>query len=420
MQDERLQLCLEFEAGELSRAEICRCYRVSRKTGYKWWEQYQREGVAGLADRSRAPHERPHAVDEETVGAILALRALHPSWGERKLKAWLERERPGRGWPCASSIGAVLKRYGLTKAPKRRRRATPTHERIEPSGANQVWAIDFKGWFLTGDGRRCDPLTLSDVHTRYLLRCQGVDATSAAFVQPLLDAAFREYGLPARIRSDNGSPFASTGVGGLSRLSVRWLRLGIALERIEPGHPEQNGRHERMHRTLKQETAMPPERSLRAQQRAFDRFRREYNEERPHEALAMATPASLYEPSARAFPSRLPEMEYPAGFALRVVKRQGDVKWRSGRFFLGEALGGETVGIEEVEDGWRVWFGPLLLAYLDETEMHQARKKSSGAGGARWRAQFLDGSGRPAGSRRRPKTKTGCSAKSKLPPKDNP
>jgi transposase InsO family protein len=420
VQDERLGLCLEFEAGERSRAEICRRYGVAPKTAYKWYARYVAEGVAGLADRSRAPHNQPHAVDAETVGAILAARARYPSWGERKLHAWLEREHPERDWPCPSTIGAILKRHGLTSPPKRRRRASPSHELAEPSAANQVWAIDFKGWFRTGDGRRCDPLTLTDVHTRYLLRCQAVDETGAAFVRPLLEAAFREYGLPARMRSDNGPPFASTGVGGLSRLSVWWLRLGIGLERIEPGHPEQNGRHERMHRTLKQETARPPARNSRAQQRAFDRFQFVYNEQRPHEALGMATPGSLYRPSPRPFPHRLPEMEYPAGFALRIVEQHGDVNWRFGRFFLGEALGGETVGFEEVEDGWRVWFGLLPLAYLDAREMREANKKSRGAGRARWKAQFLDGSGRPTGSRRRPKTKTGKQAKTKLPRKDNP
>ena len=407
MQEERLRLCLEFEAGELSRAEICRRHDVSRRVGYKWYERYRAAGLAGLADRSKAPHNQPNAVDAETVGAILEVRARHPSWGERKLKAWLERERGERSWPCASSIGAVLKRHGLTSPPKRRRRAAPSQELGEPRAANQVWAIDFKGWFHTGDGRRCDPLTLTDVHTRYLLRCQGVDETGAAFVRPLLEAAFREYGLPARMRSDNGPPFASTGVGGLSRLSVWWLRLGIGLERIEPGKPQQNGRHERMHRTLKQETARPPERTLRAQQRAFDRFRLEYNQERPHEALEMATPGSLYEPSARPFPGRLPEMEYPAGFAVRIVQQHGDVRWRYGRFFLGEALAGETVGFEEVEDGWRVWFGPLPLASLDARPMHKANKKSGGAQRGRWKAQFLDGSGRPTGSRRRPKNQKG-------------
>lgn len=420
MQDERLQLCLEFEAGELSRAQICRRYGVSGKTAYKWFGEYRRHGVAGLADRSRAPHNQPHAVDAETVGAILAARARYPSWGERKLKAWLEREQGGRKWPCASTIGAVLKRHGLTSTPKRRRRASPTPQLAEPNGANQVWAIDFKGWFRTGDGQRCDPLTLTDVHTRYLLRCQAVDETSAKFVRPLLEAVFREYGMPARIRSDNGPPFASTGVGGLSRLSVWWLRLGIGLERIEPGHPEQNGRHERMHRTLKRETARPPARTLRAQQRAFDRFRREYNEERPHEALAMATPGSLYAPAGRPFPERLPELEYPAGFTRRIVQERGDVRWRFGRMFLGEALAGETVGFEEIEHGWRIWLGPLPLALLDERQIREAKPRPGFARRGRLKAQFLDGSGRPTGSRRRPKTKTGKLAKTQPPHKDNP
>ena len=203
----------------------------------------------------------------------------------------------------------MLKRYGLTRPNKRRRRATPSSELTRPEAANQVWAIDFKGWFRTGDGVRCDPLTISDTHTRYLLRCQAMDRTGGRFVRPLMEATFREYGLPARIRSDNGSPFASTGVGGLSRLSVWWLRLGITPERIAPGHPEQYGRHERLHRTLKQDTAQPPSRTPRAQQQAFDRFRRTYNEERPHEALGRATPASWYEPSLRSFPERLPERE---------------------------------------------------------------------------------------------------------------
>ncbi len=232
VQDERLLLVEEFAAGERSRAEICRRYGVSRKTGYKWYEQFLLHGLAGLADRSRKPLHQPNAVDEETLGGILEARARYPSWGERKLKAWLEREHRERRWPSTSSIGSILQRFGLTRPHKRRRRATPSSELTQPRAANQVWAIDFKGWFRTGDGQRCDPLTLSDTHTRYLLRCQAVDQTGGKFIRPLLEASFREYGLPARILSDNGSPFASTGIGGLSRLSVWWLRLGIMHERI--------------------------------------------------------------------------------------------------------------------------------------------------------------------------------------------
>jgi putative transposase len=220
VQDERLLLVEQFVAGELSRAEICRGFGVSRKTGYKWFEQYRLAGIGGLADRSRRPHHQPQAVDEQTIGAILEARSRYASWGERKLHAWLERERPQRSWPCPSTIGAILKRYGLTHPAKRRRRATPSSELTSPEAANQVWAIDFKGWFRTEDGVRCDPLTISDTHTRYLLRyllrCQAMDRTGGKFVRP-------------------------------SRLSVWWLRLGIVPERIAPGHPEQNGRHERMH-----------------------------------------------------------------------------------------------------------------------------------------------------------------------------
>jgi transposase InsO family protein len=418
VQDQRLELIGEFEAGERSRAEICRRYGVSAKTAYKWYGRYLAAGVAGLADRPRRPHHQPRALEEATIGAILAARARYPIWGERKIRAWLEREHPEGEWPAASTIGAVLKRYGLTRPPKRRRRASPSHELVAPTAVNEVWAIDFKGWFLTGDGSRCEPLTISDTHSRYLLRCQAVDATGGKFLKPLLEMTFREYGLPGRIRSDNGAPFASTGIGGLSRLSVWWLRLGVLPERIEPGHPEQNGRHERMHRTLKQATATPPAHTARAQQRAFDRFRREYNEERPHEALAMATPASLYTASLRPFPERLPEMEYPAGLALRRVELHGAISWRHERVFLGEALAGETVGLEELEDGWRVWFGPLPLAWIDARELHDERRRPDSRGRRCWTALFLDGSGRPTGSRRRPKTKSGKGRKSN-PSRDN-
>lgn len=420
VQDERLKLVQEFAAGEKPRAEICRCYGVSRKTGYKWYEEFLRYGVGGLANHSRAPHNQPQAIDEETIGAILEARAKHSSWGERKLVTWLESEHPEHNWPCASSIGALLKRYGLTRPGKRRRRAHPSHELVEASAANQVWAIDFKGWFRTGDGRRCDPLTISDTHTRYLLRCQIVARTSGEFVRPLLETTFREYGLPQRIRSDNGAPFASTGIGGLSGLSVWWLRLGILPERIEPGHPEQSGRHERMHRTLQQETAQPPACSLGAQQRAFDRFRTEYNEERPHEALGMATPASLYAPAGRPFPERLPEIEYPAGFALRRVEQHGGISWMHERVFLGEALSGETVGVEELEHGWRIWFSTLPLAWIDASDLRATQRRRDSRGRRYWKPQFLDGSGRPPDSPRRPKTTTGKDHHPKPSPAANP
>ena len=369
MQDERMKFVMEIEAEEESMAEICRAYGVSRKTGYKWLERHQAEGVAGLADRSRAPHSHPNAVSAADEEAILKLRSQHSNWGERKLRKYLNVNWPEQAWPSASAIGDILKRHGLTHAHRRRRRATPSSTLSSATAPNIVWAIDFKGYFRTGDGERCDPLTISDTASRYLLRCQAVDRPDYAHVRPLLEATFREYGLPLALRSDNGPPFASVGLGGLSRLSVLCIRLGVMPERIKPGHPEQNGRHERMHRTLKQDTAQPPKATLRAQQRAFHSFRRIYNEERPHEALEMETPASVYVPSPRRYPARLPEIEYPDGFEVRRVKEHGDVCLAGRRFYLSEALTGELVGLQENEHGWRIWFGPIELARLDRKHL---------------------------------------------------
>lgn len=403
VQDERARFIWELEAAERSMAEICRAYGISRKTGYKWLQRYRSEGVAGLADRSRAPQRRPNATPESIEREVLALRAERPYWGERKLHSFLERERPQQGWPAPSTIGVLLKRHGLTHPPRRRRRATPSASLSTAGEPNQVWAIDFKGHFRTGDERRCDPLTLSDTASRYLLRCQAVERADGAHVRALLEATFREYGLPQAIRSDNGPPFASVGLGGLSRLAVWWVRLGVMPERIEPGHPEQNGRHERLHRTLKRETANPPRATRRAQQRAFEAFRKQYNEERPHEALQMSTPASVYVPSPREYPARLPELAYPEQFQLRRVQPHGDIVFGNRGIFLSEVLSGEVVALEEQEQGWRIWFGPLELAWVDREQLTQRPRRTP----SRWtrpraQARFLTRvCGRPKGSLRR-------------------
>jgi transposase InsO family protein len=378
VQDERARFVLEADAEEVALAELCREYGISRKTGYKWIARFQSEGVAGLADRSRAPHTQPQAVSEQIEQQIVELRTQHPRWGERTLKSWLEQHRDDESWPAAATIGAILKRRGLTVPRKRQPRATPSTELNTATAANQVWGIDFKGWFRTQDGSRCDPLTISDLHSRYLLRCQVVRRCDDTHVRPLLVAAFREYGLPERIRSDNGPPFATTGRGGLSRLAVWWIRLGIVPERIEPGKPQQNGRHERMHRTLKQYTAQPAARTVRAQQKAFDEFRKEYNEQGPHQGLGMATPASLYAASGREYPRRLPELKYPAGWIQRRVTASGEVKHQGQRFFLSEVLEGQIVGLEEIDDEcYRLWFGPAELGLLDrrQWQMKQSARK---------------------------------------------
>jgi putative transposase len=364
--DERTQFIAACLLGEESMSVLCRQCGISRKTGYKWLDRYAAAGPAALGERSHAPHRQPHAIAASVEEAILALRVRHPHWGPRKLRAWLERRHAGP-WPAPSTIGALLHRTGLTVPRRPRRRAAASAGACGPAGsANAIWAADFKGWFRTGDGRRCEPLTISDVYSRYLLRCQVLASPTGGLARPVFEATFREYGLPRVIRTDNGSPFASLSAAGLSRLAVWWIRLGIRPERIEPGHPEQNGQHERLHRTLKQETATPPQGTLPAQQRAFDHFRRVYNDERPHEALGQQPPALWYAPSPRAYPERLPVPEYPATYVVRRAHPNGEIKWRGGRVRISQALAGEPVGLEEIAEGcWRVWFGSVALGWLD-------------------------------------------------------
>ena len=392
--EERFRLVERWKASGESVAELARRFAVSRKTAYKWLERYELGGLEELADRSRRPLVQAGRTAPEIEQWVVDLRRTHPSWGPRKLRSWLVRHRAERSWPAESTLALILDRQGLTGRRKQRRRATPSAAPLAHAvEANDVWAIDFKGWFRCGNGVRCDPLTLSDAATRYLLCCRALVATNTERVRAALTAVFREYGLPRRMRSDNGAPFASTGVGGLSALSVWWIRLGIVPERIEPGEPQQNGRHERMHRTLKEETAAPPAATVPAQQARFDEFGRVYNFERPHEALGGECPADRYQRAAREFPERLAELEYPAGFVLRKADQDGKIRWKQARCRVGAALAGEVVGVEEVDDGvWRLWFGPAPLGLLDERKGYsQAAKK----GFSSW-PPLRPPSGRPA------------------------
>ena len=365
--DERMRFVVEYRQGQWSMADLCRVYGISRKTGYKLIYRYRDDGPVGLLDRSRAPRRQARAVSVEREEGIVRARTRHPTWGPRKLRAWLRDRQPREEWPAASTIGAILTRHGLT-APRRHRRHTPRYSEpfVGCTAPNDVWCADFKGWFRTGDGRRCDPFTLTDAASRFLLRCQVVPHPAYEWVQPIVEAAFREYGLPRTIRTDNGPPFASVGLGGLSRLAIEWIKWGIIPERIAPAHPEQNGRHERFHRTLAADTAAPPQTNARAQQRAFDRFRREYNEERPHEALGQKTPAAIHHPSPRLCPPRMPAIEYPAEMAVRRVGRRGSIRWRGDWVSLSRVLIGEWVGLSQRDDRyWDIYFGPVLLALWD-------------------------------------------------------
>ncbi len=364
--DERMRFVIAVDAREEAFAAVCRRFGVSRKSGYKWLERYEEAGVEGLVDRSRAPLHHPQAVTEEIAERCLAVRRAHPTWGPVKVRAWLERRAPQTPWPAASTIGALFDREGLTIKRRLRRRSPPSSAPFAHCGAaNDVWCVDFKGWFLTGDGTHCEPLTLSDAHSRYLLRCQAMARTDTEHVWPVLDAAFREFGLPHRLRSDNGPPFASRGAGGLSRLSVKVIKAGVMPERIAPGKPQQNGRLERLHLTLLQDTANPPARSLREQLERLRSFQSLYNEERPHEALGNDTPAEHYAVSPRCFDGVLREPNYGPDHTVRRVRHSGEIKWHGNTIYISEALIGEPVGLIEDEDGnWIASYGPIALGII--------------------------------------------------------
>jgi transposase InsO family protein len=365
---ERTRFVKDWRSGLWTMTELCERYAISRKTGYKILHRFEERGTEGLEDRSRAPHRCPHRTADEAIEAILEAKALHPWWGPRKLLRWIAARRPELALPARSTAHEWLDRLGLVQHRRSRRRwRHPGAEPAETTAPNDLWTADFKGQFPTGDGRLCYPLTIADQHSRYLLRCQALASVRTAEAQPVFERLFREVGLPGAIRHDNGAPFCSTAIHGLCSMSVWWIRLGIRQQRIEPAHPEQNGAHERMHRTLKQETTRPPAAHRQAQQRRFQRFRHEYNQERPHEALGDRTPASVWGPSPRPYPRRLPEPEYPGHFHPRLVSTAGTFRFQAQAVFLSQALAGDYVGLEETADGiWSIHFYDVLLGRLDE------------------------------------------------------
>lgn len=365
--DEKMRFIAAVRAADDSMSALCEEFGISRKTGYQLWRRFQEQGAAGLAPRSRAPQVVPWAITPAVAEVIIGLRQEHPSWGPKKLRAKLLGRAPEQSWPAHSTIGELLHRAGLSQARRRRQRATPSASPLSIAvRPNDLWCIDFKGWFRTGDGARCDPLTVSDGFSRYLLCIKLVAAPGYADCRRVLEWVFREYGLPRAMRSDNGAPFASVGVAGLSRLSVWWIKLGIVPERIAPGKPEQNGRHERMHRTLKAECASPPAANRNAQQRRFDQFRAEFNQQRPHEALGQTAPAKHYTAAPRLYPARLEDPVYQSDYELRRVRSNGEIKWQGEMVFISQALIGEVIGLRETDEGdAEVYFGPISLGIID-------------------------------------------------------
>jgi len=380
--EERMRFVDAVVENEEAFAAICRRFGVSRKTGYKWLQRYEADGIEGLKERSRAPLHHRHALSERVAQACIAVRRAHPTWGPLKVQSWLQEHRPRTRWPAPSTIGELFDREGLTVKRRLRRRSRPSSAPFgQCAAANDTWCIDFKGWFLTGDGGRCEPLTLSDAHSRYLLRCQAMPRTDAAHVWPVLDAAFREFGLPLRLRSDNGPPFASCGAGGLSQLAVKVIKAGVVPERIAPGKPQQNGRLERLHLTLLQDTANPPAPTLRAQLERLRRFQRLYNEQRPHQALGNATPVQHYAASPRRFDGVLREPSYDADAVIRRVRHNGEIKWQGNTVYISAALTDEPVGLRENADGsWTASYGPIMLGVIAHRDDRLCQPKAPACG----------------------------------------
>ncbi|MDA1095198.1 MAG: IS481 family transposase [Acidobacteria bacterium] len=364
---ERRHFIHDFISSHWTMTELCLRYGISRNTGYKWLDRYQQSGASGLHDHSRAPRSCPHQTPNDLVALILEENRQY-GWGARKVLKRLQTQYPDQAWPARSTVFDILERHGRVLPRTRRRRwKHPGAAPFNTTAPNQIWTVDFKGQFRTRDGRYCYPLTIVDHFSRYLLCCHGLPDVRTSGVQPHFRRLFRDHGLPDAIRSDNGAPFASTGLHGLSRLNVWWLQLGITHQRITPGQPQQNGAHERMHRTLKARATKPPAANLNIQQRVFNRFRHTYNELRPHEALQDETPASRWTPSARGYPTDTLAPIYPGHVEVRRVSNAGTFRLHSGQHFLSQALNGEHIGLEEVQDGlWNVLYYDTLLGRFDE------------------------------------------------------
>jgi len=364
---ERRHFIHDFSSEHWTMTELCLRYGISRNTGYKWLNRYRQSGASGLHDHSRAPRSCPHQTPDELVELILEENSRY-GWGARKVLKRLRKRFPDRTWPARTTVFDILERHGRVRSRRHHRRwKHPGAAPFNTTAPNQIWTVDFKGQFRMRDGLYCYPLTIVDHFSRYLLCCYGLPDVRGKAVKNQFLRLFREQGLPDAIRSDNGTPFASTGIHGLSRLNVWWLKLGITHQRITPGNPQQNGAHERMHRTLKARATKPPAANLNIQQRVFNGFRQTYNDIRPHEALDDETPASRWTPSTHAFPERIAPPQYPGHVEVRRVSNAGTFRLHSGQQFLSQALNGENIGLEEVQDAiWNILYYDTLLGRFDE------------------------------------------------------
>lgn len=348
--------------------ELCRRFNVSPKTGYKFVNRFKAEGLSGLEPRSSRPHTSPFKTDEDVEHAIVEIREAYKDRGGKKILQKLILKYPDRHLPSITTVNNIISRHGLITEPRRRKPQHPGKPISTSHGPMELLGADFKGQFRTGDGNYCYPLTITDDYSRYILCCQGLLSPNLEDSKAIFERIFNEFGLPLRIRTDNGTPFASPNtLGRLSQLSVWWIRLGIFPELIEPGSPQQNGRHERMHKTLKKATTHPAGYNVRSQQRKFDDFVEEFNNDRPHEALGQKTPATLYRKSLRPLPSKLPQVEYPAHFKVRLVSTNGGIRWNTTWINVTRVLEKQYIGFEEIDnDVYDVFFGPVLIGRFEE------------------------------------------------------
>ena len=366
--DQRMLFIVDYLSGRYTKKGLCRHYGISRPTGDKWIDRYRTHGREGLDDLSRRPGYHPDTTAPEIVERIIETKLAHQSFGPKKVMDRLRALEPDEVWPADSTAGKILKRNHLVRERRQRRRVPPDPRALVHCNAPaQSWSADFKGDVPLANGKRCYPLTLTDNHSRFILQCRALSHPTTDAVKPWFEWVFREYGLPETLRTDNGPPFASVAAGGLSQLSKWWIRLGIRPERIRPAKPSENGRHERMHRSLKEAVMRPPARTLSAQQRRFDAFVKEFNWQRSHEALGRLTPASVHQPSPRPYPDRLPEVEYPSGVTVRRVRRTGEFKWRGRLIYLSTVLAKETIALVPCDnDRWEIRYSFHPLGVFDQ------------------------------------------------------
>lgn len=378
VEEQRLQVVQAYISGNSSMTDICKKYGISRKTGYKWYQRFLEEGAEGLKDLSKARHTQNHYYTDKQIDKVIDLKIRRRTWGPKKILAKLEELYPNEKWPSPTRLYEIFKDYNLVTSRRIKGRVPATAPLGDLTGCNSTWAIDLKGWFLTGDGRKCEPLTITDCFSRYLIKCTHLNKHSAEYVWPILDEAFREYGLPNRLRSDNGPPFGSVGVGRLTTLSINLIKAGVIPEWIRPGHPEENGRHERFHLTLKQEIARPPKDSLTLQIKAMSKFHYEYNYERPHEALSMRTPGDCYQASPRVWDGILRSPEYDTReVQVRKVCQSGCIWLNQKEHYIGQTLTGEYVALKLNEnEELDLYYGPVYLGKLTNKGLEKPKIKT--------------------------------------------